>query len=231
MTVAAPQTDRSGAGYDHDAAARSALYTLLARAFDNPDEELHAAATDGSLAAEVKTYLDRSTLVIEPPALETDQPHEGLCATYNGLFTLGHAEYTDRTDGSLDSSGPPVPLYESKYRDASWEDVNADLARAYDHFGVRVSSEQRDHHDNVRLELEFAAYLARREAAGERGAGKARRDVLDRHLEPFATALADRLEEVDGGFYAAVADLLARVVVGDLADLRARFGGGSDGEQ
>ena len=231
MTVAAPQTDHTGAGYDHDAAARSALYALLARAFDNPDEEFHAAAADGSLTSEVETYLDRSALSVEVPALRTDQTHEALCGTYNGLFTLGHAEYTDRTDGSLDSEGPPVPLYESKYRDASWDDVNQDLARAYDHFGVSVSSDRRDHHDNVRLELEFAAYLARREAAGEDSAGKARRDFLDRHLDPFAVALAERLDEVNGGFYADVAAVLEDIVEKDLSDLRDRYGGDSHGEQ
>ena len=231
MTVAAPQADHTGTDYDHDAAARSALYTLLARAFDNPDSEFHAAAADGSLTAEVETYLDRSALSVEVPELRTDRTREALCGIYNELFTLGHAEYTDRTDGSLDSEGPPVPLYESKYRDASWEDVNQDLARAYDHFGVSVSSDERDHHDNVRLELEFAAYLARREAAGEHSAGKARRDFLDRHLEPFSEALAERLDEIEGGFYADVADMLGAVVESDLSALRDRYGGGSDGEQ
>jgi len=230
VIVAVPQTD-SDSEFDRDAAARSALYIVLARAFDNPDTEFYAAARDGNLAREAETYLDRSALAVEPPDLETDRSHEDLCAMYNGLFTLGHAEYTDRTDGSLDSEGPPVPLYESKYRDASWEDVNADLARAYDHFGVSVSQDRRDHHDNVRLELEFAAYLARREAADEEAAGRARRDFLDRHLDPFATALADRLEAVDGGFYADVATLFAHFVASDLAALRETYGGSGHGEQ
>ncbi|MCU4716953.1 molecular chaperone TorD family protein [Halapricum hydrolyticum] len=210
--------------YDRDAAARSALYALLARAFDNPDREFHAAATDGDLAREVDTYLERSSLSVERPRLETEQGYEELCGTYNRLFTLGHAEYTDRTDGSLESEGPPVPLYESKYRDVDWNAINVDLARAYEHFGLSVSSEERDHHDNLRLELEFAAYLARREAAGETDAARARRDFLDRHLDPFATALERRLEDVEATFYADLARLLERVVSSDSRDLRERYG-------
>lgn len=230
--MAAPRAARETAsGWDRDVAARAGLYALLSRAFDNPDPSFHAAATDGSLAVEVDTYLDRSGLSVAEPDLTTSNPYEELCGTYNELFTLGHAAYTDRTDGSMEASGPPVPLYESTYREASWETVNQDLARAYDHFGVSVATDERDHHDNVRLELEFAAYLARREAAGEADAGRARRDLLDRHLVPFATALADRLDEVESGFYAAVAELLAAVVRADRDALVATHGGGGDGQQ
>jgi DMSO reductase family type II enzyme chaperone len=229
--MAAPQTDSSAASYDHDDAARSALYTLLARAFDNPDSEFHAATVDGSLAAEIEAYLDRSSLSVESPDITTEKTHEALCGTYNELFTLGHSEYIDRTDGSMESEGPTVPLYESKYRDAAWSDVNQDLARAYDHFGVSVSGEGRDHHDNLRLELEFAAYLARREAVGEVAAGRARRDFLDRHLQPFTTALRARLEEVEGGFYTDLIRLLESVVEADLEALHERHGGDDDGEQ
>ena len=206
---------------DRDAAARAALYSLLARAFDHPDEELHAAAVDGSLETEAATYVDRSALAVPIPALTTTENYESMAARYNGLFTIGHAEYTDRTDGSLETEGPPVPLYESRYRDASWDDVNGDLARAYDYFGVSVDEDRRDHHDNLRLELEFAAYLARRQALGETDAARARRDLLDRHLEPFTKGVFDRLEDLDGGVYAELARLAWNVVAADRDALHA----------
>ncbi|MFQ3293875.1 MAG: DMSO reductase family type II enzyme chaperone [Halobacteriales archaeon] len=228
--MAASRTDQE-AEYDRDATARSALYAVLARAFDNPDEQFHAAAEDGRLADEIDTYVDRSSLSIDRPAIGTDDDRKHLSATYNDLFTLGYAEYTDRTDGSLESEGPPVPLYESNYREASWNDVNVDLARAYDYFGVAVNQERRDHHDNIRLELEFAAYLARREAIGEDDAARARQDFLDRHLEPFADGLHARIKDVHDGFYADVVRLLQNVVAADLADLEGRHGGDNDVEQ
>jgi DMSO reductase family type II enzyme chaperone len=201
-------------------AARAALYAVLARAFEHPDEEFHSAVDDGSLQTELEAYVDRSGLGIAVPALPAESDYESLAAQYNGLFEIGYAEYTDRTDGSLDTEGPPVPLYESRYRDAAWEDVNGDLARAYDYFGVSVDQDQRDHHDNIRLELEFAAYLARREALGEGDAGRARRDLLDRHLVPFMEGLLDRITDVDDGFYTGLARLARRVVRADRASLR-----------
>jgi len=213
--VSGPADVREPTDADRDAAARAALYSLLARAFDHPDEELHAAAVDGSLETEAAEYVDRSALAVSIPALTTTENYESMAARYNGLFTIGHAEYTDRTDGSLETEGPPVPLYEFRYRDASWDDVNGDLARAYDYFGVSVDAERRDHHDNILLELEFAAYLGRREALGETDAARARRDLLDRHLEPFTKGVFDRLEDLDGGVYTGLAQLAWNVVTAD----------------
>jgi DMSO reductase family type II enzyme chaperone len=231
--AAAVGTDLDPADADPDAAARAALYAVLARAFDHPDEELHGAAVDGSLETEVATYVERSALAVTVPALATTENYESMAATYNRLFAIGHAEYADRTDGSLETEGPPVPLYEFRYRDASWEDVNGDLARAFDYFGVSVDQDRRDHHDNLRLELEFAAYLARREALGETDAARARRDLLDRHLEPFTKGVLDRLEDLDGGVYTELARLARNVVAADLdaldEGLEGPDGGDADG--
>lgn len=233
--VSGPVAPRDPTDADRDAAARAALYALLARAFDHPDEAVHAALVDGALETEVATYLDRSALEIPVPSLTTVEDYESVAARYNGLFAIGYAEYADRTDGSLETEGPPVPLYECRYRDASWADVNADLARAFDHFGVSVDETRRDHHDNVRLELEFAAYLARREALGEAGAARARRDLLARHLEPFTDGILDRMEALEGveaGVYADLARFARDVVTADLEALRASLdvANGNEGE-
>lgn len=196
------------------------MYALLARGFDHPDDEIHAAAVDGSFRAEALTYAEEAGFESHVPALSTERDYESLAALYNGLFEIGHVEYTDRTDGSEEAEGPPVPPYESRYRDASWDDINTDLARVYDYFGVTVDENQREHHDNIQLELEFAGYLARREALGSADAARARRDLLDRHLVPFTEGLLDRLTEVDGGFYTNLAELARRIVENDLASLR-----------
>lgn len=228
--MATPQTDQA-AEYDLDAAARSALYALFARAFDNPDDEFHAAVDEGQLESEIDTYVAQSSLSVERPTLGIETDRREMSATFNDLFTLGYAAATDRTDGSMESEGPPVPLYESTYREVAWNDVNVDLARAYDHFGVAVDQTNRDHHDNIRLELEFAAYLARREATGEAAAARARRDFIARHLEPFVEGVLASIETVHDGFYADLADVLEAVVRADHADLRERYGGGVDGEE
>ena len=209
---------------DRDAAARGQLYSLLARGFRHPDETLHAAAADGSLAAAIDDLAAAVDLALDPPAPGTDDDFETLCARYNDLFVVGFATYEDRTDGSLASEGPPVPLYETTYRpEASWGDVNLDIARAYDYFGLAVDQDDRDNHDALPLQLEFAGYLARREALGERGAAAARLDLLDRHLSYVAAGVCTRLAEETGtGLYGDLADLLAALVQAEQADLGGR---------
>ena len=209
---------------DRDPASRGGLYALLARGFRHPDEEFHAAAADDSLAEEVAALADAAGLDLDVPAMTTDDDFETLCARYNDLFVIGFAAYEDRTDGTLASDGPPVPLYESTYRpEASWGDVNLDLARAYEFFGLGVDEDDRDNHDALPLQLEFAAYLARREALGEGGAAAARLDLLDRHLSYVAAGVCEGLaDEAGTGVYGDLGALLEAVVRGDQADLGAR---------
>jgi len=221
---------------DPGAGARGALYSLLARAFEHPDERLYEAFATGTLAATVAELCERSGLdlgveseEIVPEDLVTDDGDRAtLDARYNDLFEIGYAEYTDRTDGSLDTTAPPVPLSESTYReDVSWNDVNLDLARAYDYFDLEIGAEDRKHHDALGLELEFAGYLARREAVVDPGAGRARLDFLDRHLRVLAKGIRDRLAEEPGtDVYGPLAVLLEDLVAADRADLAARFEGG-----
>lgn len=208
---------------DRDAGARGAIYGVLARCFRDPDERLHAALVDGSLAGEFETLVDRTGLSVDPPALRTDRDHEELCALYNDLFVIGFSRTVDRTDGTVDSEGPPVPLYESAYRsDVSWSDVNLDLARAYEHFGVEINEEDRQHHDHLPLVLEFAGYLCRREAAVDPDVARARLDFHDRHLRVLAGGVAERIDgEPSTGVYGELAAFLDRFTAADVEALAA----------
>ncbi|MEF8843324.1 MAG: molecular chaperone TorD family protein [Haloarculaceae archaeon] len=212
------------AAADRSAAARGAVYGFLATAFDSPDERLHAAVRDGEAEERIATLLDRSGLDVEPPALRTDDDHDTLCARYNDLFVLGYSEVVDPTDGTVDSRGPPVPPYESAYRDSvSWRDVNLDLARAYEYFGVDVDTDERENHDHAPLVLEFAGYLCRLEALGNDGVADARLDLLDRHVRPLVEGLAAALADESGtGVYGDVATLADRFTAAEVAGLAAR---------
>ncbi|QIO22629.1 molecular chaperone TorD family protein [Haloarcula sp. JP-L23] len=212
---------------DPDAAARGTVYRVLAAAFRYPDEAFHAAAAEGSLDADVRACIEQTPLDVTVPELATEDDYEMLAARYNDVFELGYSEYTDRTDGSLDAEGPPVPLYESKYRpDQSWNDVNLDLARAYRHYGLEIDQNERDNHDALAYELEFAGYLARREAAVGDDAATARLDFHDRHLGHAAAGVADRLAEEPGtDVYGALGELLEAFVRADRNDLADRLEG------
>ena len=216
---------------DGEAAARSGVYALLATLFDEPDEALYARLDASEVHRTCRELVAASGLAVDPPDLTVADDHETLCARFNDLFTVGYAEYTDRTDGSLDSEGPPVSLYGSSYRpDASWNDVNLDLARAYEYFGLGIDQSARDNHDYLPYQLEFAGYLSRREADGSSGAGRARLDFHDRHLRVVADGVADRVAEESGtGLYGELAAFLARFVAADQTALAERFEGGDGG--
>ncbi|ESP89856.1 molecular chaperone TorD family protein [Candidatus Halobonum tyrrellensis] len=213
-------------GVDRDAAARSSVYALLATLFDEPDEPTYDRLAGGEVDATCRALLDATDLSVDPPDLTVDDDRATLCARFNDLFTVGYAEYEDRTDGSLDTEGPPVSLYETTYRpEASWNDVNLDLARAYDYFGLEIDQSARDNHDYLPYQLEFAGYLARREAGAESsgGAARARLDLHDRHLHVVAGGLADRMADEPGtGLYGELADFLDRFVTADQAALARR---------
>lgn len=208
-----------------DPAARGVLYQSLARAFEHPTEALHASLADGGVRNGLSDAIAQTTLDVSVPDLDSRDDYEGLSARYNRLFALGNAVVTDRTDGSVEKDGPVVSLYESSHRDdATWDTINEDLARAYEYYGLSVDEDERDHHDNLGLQLEFAGYLARREALGEDAAAAARRDFLDRHLTVFAASLREELAEAEAAdVYADLAILLDRVVTADHAALADRL--------
>jgi DMSO reductase family type II enzyme chaperone len=232
MPADAPPSDDGGAppagdDVDADAAARGTVYALLASAFEHPDDGLYRALAGGDLRDHLRALLTRTPLDVADAVdgVETDDDYDTLCARYNDLFVVGYSEYEDRTDGTLSTDEPPVPLYESAYRpEASWTDVNLDLARAYDYYGVRPASDDRDHHDHLRLQLEFAGYLARREAALDGpDAARARLDFLDRHLRVVVEGVVERIEsEPNTGAYGRFGRLLDEFTVADREALAGR---------
>lgn len=210
---------------DPDAAARGTTYALLASAVRHPTEEFHDLIASGELEAQLASLLARTTLDIDPPAIDSNVEYEDLAARYNDVFVIGYSEYENPMDGTLNSTEPPVPLYESAYRtDVSWNDVNLDLARAYDYYGLGVDESRREHHDHLALQLEFAGYLARREAAVDGiDAASARLDLLDRHLSVLVEGVHGRLaEEAGTGCYETMIGFLHEFVDAERDEIASR---------
>lgn len=222
--------ERLGDSIGVTAGARGAVYAVAATAFTEPTETLYRALDSGDLADELSDLLDRTGLDVDSPDLAVDDEREILSARYNDLFVVGYTEVVDRTDGTVQNYGPPVSLYESDYRpEASWNEVNLDLARAYEHFGCQVDQETRRNHDHVRLQLEFMGYLCRREAAVDPAVASARLDFHDRHLRVVTSGVAEALDEEPGtGVYGEFADFLDRFTAADVADLDRRLNGGGE---
>ncbi|WP_458204519.1 molecular chaperone TorD family protein [Haladaptatus sp. NG-SE-30] len=213
---------------DVGAAARGAIYALLARGFEHPDESFHEALEDGSIESQLVSLLDQTGLSVTIDEFHVEHDYDTLCARYNDLFIIGFSEYENPADGTLRSTDPPIPLYESAYRsDVSWSDVNLDLARAYDYYDVTINEKRREHHDHLQLQLEFAGYLARREAVVDgASAAAARLDFLDRHLRILIEGIVDRTHGEPGtGIYAKLVDLLDAFTASDRDELANRLEG------
>jgi DMSO reductase family type II enzyme chaperone len=212
-----------------DAGARGGVYALAAKAFDQPSERFYRELETGRVDDLFAALVDRSGLDVRPPDATVDEDRETVAARFNDLFVVGYSEVVDKTDGTVESYGPPVSLYESDYRsEVSWNDVNLDLARAYEYFGVQVDRETRRNHDHVRLQLEFMGYLCRREAAVDQSVAAARLDFHDRHLRVVTEGIAGALGDEPGtGLYGRLAAFLDRFTAADVEDLAARQEGES----
>lgn len=223
-TADSPFEDR----LDVEPGARGSVYALAAATFTHPDDELYRSLADGSVEETFSELVDRTALDVRPPDLSVEESHEKLSARYNDLFVVGYSEVIDKTDGTIDNHGPPVSLYESDYRpEVSWNDVNIDLARAYEYFGCQVDTDTRRNHDHFRLQLEFMGYLCRREAAVDPEVAAARLDFHDRHLRVITDGIAGALDAEPGtGIYGELTAFLERFTRADVADLDARLNGG-----
>lgn len=213
--IAPPDEGSAPAIGDPDAAARGAAYGLFATLFDEPDADVCRAFASGEVETLFDELLSRTSLPLATtPELRPDDDHELLRARFNDVFGVGYPE-------------PPVSLYESDHREDGWRDVNLDVARAYDYFGVSVPEDRREHHDHLRLELEFAGSLARWTAVrDDDDLDRARLAFLERHLRHLATGVAEAVvDEPNTGVYGPLSELLVAFVSADHEDLAADLDG------
>ncbi|MBI4734568.1 MAG: molecular chaperone TorD family protein, partial [candidate division NC10 bacterium] len=122
----------------------------------------------------------------------------------------------------------PFPLYESAYREeeTSSRDITEELLRFYDHFQVKLSDKEKDYPDHLVVELEFMAFLAKKEADAM-GQGKdpapyrrAPLDSLDSHLDKWVHRLDERLQErIREPFYQGASSFLREFLMNHLSYL------------
>lgn len=134
-------------------------------------------------------------------------------AEYMDVFELGH-------------KGKAVPLYEGLCLPAiGREGILEDLLRFYEHFDVKLATEDRDFPDHLVAELEFLSHLCAMEhAAAERREDvtdlrRAQHDFLQRHLLAWVPSFAERLGTGDT-IYGEIARGLAELCSAHAARLR-----------
>jgi TorA maturation chaperone TorD len=160
--------------------------------------------------------LSADRLDLRPVLEELRRPRTELVAEYDRVFGLVPAR--------------ECPPYETEYHQTTEPFFRAqqmaDVAGFYRAFGLEPSRTSPDRPDHLVLELEFMAFLlmkkrlaqapgAEGEEAGERAAicEQARQEFFRDHLAWWVPAFAAGLrKKAGGGFYAAVAEVLAALI-------------------
>ncbi len=168
------------------AAARSRVYAALASCFRFPTEEFHASVAGGTLRDELGGLLAGLPYDFgELGALSATCSYDDFQAEYIRLFDVG-------------VGGPPCPLYGGHYGRARMR-VMEEVMRFYSHFGLSLSSTQRELPDHLTTELEFLHYLSFCEtralhAGHDCGAfRRATRDFLERQVVKWLPLMAAKL--------------------------------------
>jgi len=216
MELATLQTDSARA-----TAGRSRLYQILALAFAFPDEDLHAAVRDGSLATALADTC-RALPYDVSGALTSD-----LCAAPDAYVDF-ESEYIRLFD--VGAAGPPCPLYGGVYIGDRMK-VMEDATRFYNFFHLRLSSQLRELPDHITTELEFLHYLTFREAEARQAESdpssllRAERDFLARHLCKWVPRLQAKLAKQHAApFFPALVRLAAAFFTRDHAYAAAAAG-------
>lgn len=203
---------------ENETTARSAFYQLLAKAYRTPDQEAAAQARGGEIAKEFEA--GAAELPFELPkaqaAPEVDLSDDDFSAEFIRLFEVA-------------VGGPECPLFGGAYatdRMAAMEEV----ARFYDYFGLKTSSDANIPPDHICTELDFMQYLTFKEAATPsprlgKSYQNAQKDFLARQLGDWVPKMAERLEaEGPNPWFSWIVGLTADFVAADAAYVEGLLG-------
>jgi len=90
-------------------------------------------------------------------------------------------------------------------------DIYEDLLRFYDYFDIKLSEQEKDYPDHLTVELEFMAFLSKKEGDAT-GSGVspdpyrlAQLDFIERHLDKWVHKLDEKIQtKVNDPFYKGV---------------------------
>ena len=195
----------------------SQVYLFLGKCFSYPTQEFYQLTQDEGTGEEVRAMVE---------ALPFDVNFKGIPSP-----SLPQEEFESEYIKSFDIAfGPshPCPLHESDYRDdVSSTEITEELLRFYEHFQVKLSDKERDYPDHLVVELEFVAYLAKKEAdAGKRGNNpapyrRAQVDFLERHLDKWVPKLDEKIQKrIKQPFYQGASSFLREFLSSHLSYLR-----------
>lgn len=193
------------------------LYSLLALGFERPGDAFRAAIEEDAFG----TDLVESARTVDDDVAQTAL---AVAAHAHDPATL-HDEWASLFGVE---EGVTVSPYELTYMPGPlMTNVRklADIAGFYEAFDLEIVPERNDRRDHVCYLLEFLGRLSLREAylriegddEGVAVVGDAYRQFIEEHLGRWYWRFAEEVSRHDdGGFYAALADLLAALLRGEI---------------
>lgn len=214
------------------ALCRSAMYEALALGFNPPTRTTFArllSEEQNDALSELAAIIDAHTpsaklgnLSPQVRQLREALSHEKLTDSYLHLF--GHTAHGQ------------VPLHETEYgEDTMFQQPQqlGDIAGFFNAFGVKLNPEQHERADHIACELEFMAFLLRKEAFALQcndtdmleAVRRGQRLFLRDHLGRFVPALSNLLRREDAhGFYAAFGNLCYDFIRGECVRHQVQIG-------
>jgi len=195
----------------------SQVYLFLGRCFSYPKEDFYHLIADERAEEELRAMVEALPFAVNFKAIPTPSlPQEDFESEYISTFDIAF--------------GPshPCTLHESDYRDdVSSTDITEELLRFYEHFQVKLSDKEKDYPDHLVVELEFMAFLAKKEAdAAKRGNDpapyrRAQVDFLERRLDQWVSKLDDKIQKrIKEPFYREASSFLREFLTNHLSYLR-----------
>ncbi|MGC8661938.1 MAG: TorD/DmsD family molecular chaperone [Nitrososphaeria archaeon] len=187
-----------------EALSRAAIYGMFSNLFYRPERGM-----ENTIQAFLSIAGQERGEPLDMPA-DTDR----LEIEYNRLFVgPGHV---------------PCPPYESVYRKDRplmerglvMGPSTIDVQKRYGEAGLQKSKDFKDLPDHIAVELEFMRYLCAKEA--DEGPGKWRTmqvEFLNHHVKPWYLEFAECVKKHTTGFYAVLADELAKFLKEEIEDI------------
>ena len=181
----------------------SQIYLFLGRCFSYPKNEFYEAMKDIRVREEVWALLGGVPFKVK---FNNCIPSPSL------LQEEFETEYISTFD-----INPSRPLYETAYsrEDMCARDIYEDLLRFYDYFDIKLSEQEKDYPDHLTVELEFMAFLSKKEGDAT-GCGVspdpyrlAQLDFIERHLDKWVYKLDEKIQtKVKDPFYKGVSTFM-----------------------
>ncbi len=197
--------------------AKAALHSLLAQAFNYPDETLVKALASGKFVEGLAKSLEALGQAV-PVGLLTTCKKEYMARTAKDRQNILLELEKDYTRMFFASKPRLAYLFESVYREGKlMQDSTFQIARFYADAGLKLTEDFRLPPDHIAVELEFLSFLVFKEIEGARKddidqvayAQELQGLVVDQHLRPFALNISERVgQHARTTFYRTVALIL-----------------------